>query len=185
MTNDRSRIRGTLVVEDRRTEMFFRELLERLGFDKRRFTFKIAPSGRGDAGDWVRAQYPSEVLLIRQKRHQRLCLIAVRDGDNDGLDRRKADLDSALVTQGLNPRQVEEHIATPVPTWSIETWLLALLGNNAIDESESVKRVYERSYPEGQQRQSIRDAARAWRTRIGSVPTLPSLADGDAELSRL
>ncbi|MGH9752571.1 MAG: hypothetical protein ACREA2_07290 [Blastocatellia bacterium] len=186
MANDRSQIRGTVLVEDRRTERFFRELLVDLGFDKRKITFKPAPSGRGDAGDWVRAQYPAEVNLLRQKRHQRrLFLLAARDGDNEGLAKRKADLDRALDEQALDARQDSERIVTPVPTWSIETWLLALLGDATVDEDESRKRDFERRYPGKQEGQTLQDAAQAWRSKADQIPSVPSLADSKTEMNRM
>ncbi|MCI0488770.1 MAG: hypothetical protein L0229_19440 [Blastocatellia bacterium] len=85
MPDNRKQLRGTILAEDRRTERFFRELLVHLGFDKRKFIFKTAPSGKGDAGAWVRVQYVEEVNLLRQKKYQQsLCLLAARDGDRDG-----------------------------------------------------------------------------------------------------
>ncbi len=185
MVNDRAQLRGTVLVEDRRTERFFRELLDRLGFDRRKLFFSPAPKGRGDAGDWVRKQHPMEVNLLRQKRHQRLFLLSVRDGDNEGWVARKADLDDALRDAGLSPRQKDELIVTPVPTWSIETWLLALLGDDTINETESQKRTFEKSYPEKHERQALQDAAQAWRIRVNRVPSVPSLADSEIEMSRI
>jgi hypothetical protein len=185
MPNDRSQIRGTILVEDRRTERFFRELLVELGFDKRKITFKTAPSGQGDAGAWVRAQYPAEVNLLRRKSYQRLFLLVARDGDNDGLARRKADLDHALREGVLDARQDGERIVTPVPTWSIDTWLLALLDNAAIDETESRKIDFENRYPGKREGQALRDAARAWHSRADQISSVPSLADSKTEVNRM
>ncbi|MFL6209959.1 MAG: hypothetical protein ACJ74W_13970 [Pyrinomonadaceae bacterium] len=185
MTHNRAQLRGSLLVEDKRTERFFRELLDRLGFDKHKFRIIPLINGKGDARAWVRGQYISEVKLLRQKRHQRLCLIAVRDGDNIGVASRKADLNSALCDVGLDPRQQDELIATPVPTWSIETWLLALLGDASVDETVSRKQDFQRRYPEKHERQSLRDAAHAWRNRADQIPSVPSLADGRTEMSRI
>lgn len=187
MPGDRKQLRGTVLVEDRRTERFFRELLVRLGFDKRKLTFRTAPKGKGDAKAWVRAQsqYPYEVRLLRQKKYQRLSLVAVRDGDNDGLAKRKIDLDSALRDAGLDPRQEAERIATPVPTWSIETWLLALLGDDTIEETASRKQDFEHRYPGKAERAALHDAAEAWRSRVDQVPSVPSLADSKTEMSRI
>src|SRR6266436_995349 len=124
MANDRPQLRGTILSEDRRHERFLRELLVSLGFRKIRFRFETAPLGGGDAGAWVRARYPSEVNLLRQKRHQRLALISMRDGDNQGWVSRKDDLDLTLTEAGLARREQRELIVNLVPTWSIETWLL-------------------------------------------------------------
>jgi len=188
MPDDRTRIRGTLLAEDMATERFFRHLLVGLGFDKRKFRFQTAPAGKGDAAAWVRKRYPVEVRLLRAKKHQRqLCLIAVRDGDSVGPASRKADLDAALAEGMLSPRHEDERVATPVPTWSIETWLFALLGEETVDERSSRKWDFERRYPPGtaEYERALRDAAQAWLTRANSVPTVPSLADGSAEMTRI
>ena len=62
-------------------------------------------------------------------------------------------------------RKAAEMIATPVPTWSIETWLLALLGDDAVDETVSLKRHFEERYSGKAERQALLDAAQAWRAR--------------------
>lgn len=187
MAIDRKQLRGTILSEDRRTESFFRELLVHLGFDKRRLTFLTAPEGKGDACAWVRSQsqYPAEVKLLRQKRHQQLFLVAVCDGDRGGVTKRRTALTDALSEAGLNPRQQDEHIAAPVPTWSIETWLLAVLGDDTVDESESQKREFEKRYPEKERGRDLRRAAQAWRYRADQIPSVPSLKDGRIELTRI
>jgi hypothetical protein len=178
---ERNQVRGTILAEDRRTERFVRELVVCLGFDKRKFRFSIAPSGKGNASNWVRAQYVVEVNLLRRKRYQRLCLIAVRDGDNDGFAVRKAHLDAALAS----PREADEAIATLVPTWSIETWLFALLGDDTIGEDSPQKQNFENLYRGRAERYALRDAAQAWPNRADQVDSVPSLADGKAELGRI
>jgi hypothetical protein len=105
------------------------------------------------------------------------------DGDNADPVRRKGELDGCLRAQGMDPRQADERIALPVPTWSIETWLLALLGES-VDETTSQKRVFERRYP-GKERSALREAAQAWRVRAGGIPSVPSLADSRIEMRRL
>lgn len=179
MASDRKKLRGKVLAEGRRDERFFRVLLDHLGFRIGNVRFETAPRGRGDAKAWVRAQYAAQVELLRRKRHQRLFLLAVRDGDNVGFAVRKADLDNAA------PRRDDEPIAIPVPTWSIETWLLALLGDEGIEEDASRKLDFERCYPGKAERQALRDAARAWRDKANGVPSLPSLADGNTELTRI
>jgi hypothetical protein len=96
----------------------------------------------------------------------------------------KADLDRSLQESGLQVRGPHEKIATPVPTWSIETWLLALLGVAGLDEHESRKVEFERKYP-GRVAIAIRNAAQAWRDNSTRVPSLPSLSDGTVELDRI
>lgn len=119
------------------------------------------------------------MTLLRERRDQRLCLIAVRDGDSAGLASKKTDLDS------LAPRERAERIATPVPTWSIETWLLALLGDDTVDETASRKPDFERRYLGRDEGQAIQNAAQSWRSRADRIPSVPSLADGKTEMKRI
>jgi hypothetical protein len=76
-------------------------------------------------------------------------------------------------------------LVTPVPTWSIESWLLALLGDATVDESESRKRDFERRHPGKQEGQAIQDAAQAWRGKADQIPSVPSLADSKTEMNRM
>jgi len=124
-------------------------------------------------------------------------LIAVRDGDNIGLLSRKADLDRALGEAGLNRRETSELIVNLVPTWSIETWLLALLGVGSVDETSSQKAAFERNYGGNKESQALRDAAIAWddlRRRVAAMrresgahlsSSVPSLADSRIEMRRI
>jgi hypothetical protein len=179
-------MRGVVLCEDKLTERFVRRLLDSLGFDtRRRIRFETAPAGSGSGEAWVRQRYPHEVRLLRSKRHQRdLCLLAIRDGDRFGIDVRKRELDEQLVTEQLAPRQPEERISTPVPTWSIETWLLALLGDDAVYEGAPTKAELVKLHGERAD-EAIAVAVRAWSEGAAEASSLPSLRDGIVELARL
>jgi hypothetical protein len=189
MSSERGSLRGLVLTEDRKQERFIRHLLEACGFNKRRFYFRTAPSGRGAGEAWVLIQYPSEVKRLRSKSYQRRCLLAVRDGDALGIEARKAQLDEALHKAALEPRDSNGRIATPVPTWAIENWLLDLLGHLEIDEErrptggegQTWKQVFEREHGHDEKRALI-DAANPWTT--ASV-RLPSLLDGRIEFARI
>jgi len=124
-------------------------------------------------------------------------LIAARDGDNIGFLSRKGDLDRALGEAGLDRRDRDELIVTLVPTWSIETWLLALLGVGSVDETSSHKVAFERQYGGNKEGQALRDAAIAWdglRRRVAALRwenepernlSVPSLADSRIEMRRI
>ena len=187
MPSDRGRFRGTVLSEDPRTERFFRELLGRLGFNKNKLRYRTAPKGRGDAKAWIRAesQYPTEVTVLRRRRGQNVFLITILDGDNTNPTTRKAELDHSLTVHGLRVREDGERIAIPVPTWSIETWLLALLGNGTVTELQSRKFDFERLYRGREEGTALRDAAQAWSARAEHIPSVPSLADSKSEVSRL
>src|SRR5678816_3410471 len=100
MANDR---RVRLLCEDRRTDRFLRRLCKR--FDVFVLESDVAPAGIGDASLWVRKRYAACVELLRARRHQRnLGLIVAIDGDNKGLDRRKAELAAELEAAEVTPR---------------------------------------------------------------------------------
>jgi hypothetical protein len=187
MANDPSRLRGTVLSEDTRPERFFRQLLSHLGFNLNKLRFRTAPKGRGDAKAWVRAesQYPAEVALVRRKPGQNIFVIAILDGDNASIATRKAELDQALVSNGLGIRAIDERIATPIPKWSIETWLLALTGYEVAGEDESLKINFERAHSGIEERNALREAAAGWRANAENFPSVPSLADSKGELARL
>ena len=88
MPSDRQKLRIMVLVEDKRTERFFRKLLKQLGFG--RFDFDTAPKGNGSGEAWVAKRYPKEVNVQRSKNYQKSRrLIAVRDEDGVGLRHRK------------------------------------------------------------------------------------------------
>lgn len=95
-------------------------------------------------------------------------------------------MDEALEAEGKSARQESEAIALPVPTWSIENWLLALLDEPDIDEAKTSeahklawKIVYEQKYGDGEG-EALKKAASGW-----SSDRLPSLSDGRQEVDRI
>lgn len=183
MNRDRRTMRLDVICEDKRTETFMRRLLARLGFALHRLTYLTKPklaSGAGEA--WVRHRYIERVRLCRSKVvYQHVGVIAVVDGDRFGLDGRLSTLDEALRQATLAPRTPAEPIAVLVPSWSIETWLLALLGE-PVDEAEARKHEFEKRLRARRERELIREAAEAWESR---PVALPALHAARAELERL
>jgi hypothetical protein len=106
----------------------------------------------------------------------------MRDGDAVGLTKRKAELEEELKSSGLEPRGVDERISTPVPTWSIETWLLSLLGETSLTESQSFKTRF--SQVHRSEREALREAVKSW-ARPAPPAFLPSLTDGWDEIEKL
>jgi hypothetical protein len=187
MAGERAKLRGIILTEDRRTERFIRLLLTTLGYNKALFRYETAPRGAGAGEAWVLRRYAGEVKVLRAKNFQRLCLIAVRDGDSVGVDARKTELDEALRQAGLDTRQPHERIAAPVPTWAIENWLLDLLEHAEINEDKGPdsartwKQVFERMYGREETR-VLTNAAQAW---TSTETSLPSRGDGRVELARI
>lgn len=180
-------LRVRILCEDRRTERFLRGVCRRFGLQV--LDVVVAPSAGGAASAWVAANYPKQVRLLRSKKYQRnLGLIVHIDGDNRGVNGRKADLDGRLTSDqpALAARAPTEAIAVLVPTWCIETWLLHLSGIAQPPESDGLKRDPDTQYSAALHQldstlaDSIRAAVAAW---PGTTP--PSLADGHGELQRV
>ncbi len=165
--------------EDREHEAFARRLLkERFGLDARHLTFKIAPKGQGAASAWVLRKYQEEVLpTARRARHQQLLgFLVLVDGDNVGWKRRIEQFEQA---GGNEPRS--ERIAICAPTWSIETWVLWLCGEE-VTESVSLKD----RLPPDKFRGKLDDAIAKWDPpRDKEADQVPSLSAGRVELQRL
>ena len=176
--------RVRLLCEDRRTDRFLRALCKR--FDLWVLESDVAPEGRGDASLWVRKHYASSVKKLRARRHQRnLGLIVAIDGDNKGVHSRKAELAAELVTAGVSPRDDIEAIALFVPTWSIETWLAPLCGEESVMETEPLKNhsSFRHLWEDGTaEAKTISAAVQAWKS--GVIPS-PSLAVGYMEADRV
>ena len=170
--------------EDRRSQRFVLQLLVSLGYDRRKLRTKVAPAGLGAGEQWVRMQYPAEVKALRARNYQKdLFVLAMCDGDSAGVSERKRELENMLREQGMETRGPTERIATPVPTWSIETWLLWLCGVEGVDESVSRKYDFPKrtGLPEGA---AIAAAVAAW-AKVASEEELASIADGRSELARV
>lgn len=183
MSSDRRQMRLDVITEDERTQSFVQRILVRLGFDKRRLTPHVKPRfGLGAGEAWVRARYVERVRACRSRMaYQYIGVVAVIDGDRFGLRDRLATLDEALRDDELSARASDEPIAVLVPSWSIETWLLALLGE-PVDEAEARKHEFEKRLRARRERELIREAAEAWESR---PVALPALHAARAELERL
>jgi hypothetical protein len=177
--------RGVLLFEDRKSQRFVVQLLVSLGYDKRKLRTRVAPSGKGAGEQWVRMQYSAEVKALRAKNYQRdLFLLAMCDGDKVGVEARKAEFDAALREHGMSTRDPTERIATPVPTWSIETWLLWLCGVENVGENRSRK--FDFPKLTGRlEHAAIAAAVEAWNKPGDAGDELPSIADGRLELARV
>ncbi len=192
MPTERQGVQGVVLSEDVRTESFVRRLLENLGYNKRKFRFETAPSGRGAAESWVRQRYPQKVKILRTREFERRCLLAIRDGDRAGVAARKAELDQALQDEGMPHRRSDEHIATPVPTWSVENWLLDLLDEPRIDENQHAPGAGSPTWKHrfeqvcgSDEKAALRQAAAEYCRRTSYASELPSLQDGRQEIDRL
>lgn len=118
-------VRWWLLGEDKLHERLGLELMRELGFKRQPVKVFISPSGRGAASGWVLSQYASVARnTVRRRRGERVVLLVLIDGDNEGTRVRKAQLERALAERGEEPRSAVEPIVVLTPTWSIETWLV-------------------------------------------------------------
>ena len=143
---------------------------------------QAAPCGLGSAANWVLKQYPAQVGLSRQKRHERVALIVMIDGNTEGLRARKRALARALAQAGLEARSRSERIALCVPTRNIETWLQAANEAPGVDEGADYKSDWRRR--EAADRGATGSALDQPIT-AGSSIALPSWHDALRELERL
>lgn len=167
-----------LLCEDQRHEICVRRFLVKLGFEPRRIRVVPAPAGRGSAEQHVRLHYADEVAVLRRKRSQGRTggLVVVVDGDTRGVAGRKRQLSRALA------REPGEEIAILVPTWSIETWILDLLGEPVSEDQSCKHLVHDIDYKE-----VVNTAWQRWlQHRQGQdAECVPSLRDAAEELAHL
>lgn len=130
--------RWWLLAEDQEHERFALTLARRMGFKDRPIKVYRSPDGLGAASAWVRKQYPNLArTTVRQRPKESVVLLVMVDGDNEGVVRRKQQLDEALRSIGEPARGSGEPIVVLVPTWEIETWLVGRV--DGLTETRSLK----------------------------------------------
>lgn len=170
----------TIVVlcEDDLHERCAKRFLKKLSFEPRKIRVVRGLAGRGAASRFVLSQAHNEASEVRRRRNQghQAALVIVIDGDESGFAQRKRQVEDAI------GRERSEPIAIFVPTWSIETWVLALRGDR-VDESESCKLELRDPNP-----REFADLAHA-RWLLGrqgrETDCPPAMADAVGELGRL
>jgi hypothetical protein len=170
------RKRVVVYCEDTQHEAFTRRLLHRRGYDKRDIRVHKAPGGRGAAEQWFRSEVVKELQTYR-KRTTAYNVIAMIDGDRLGYEQRCAQLDQACREAGLMPRAADERFVVLVPTWSIETWLSYLEGQQVDESTKSYPRL-ERPRKCGSQVNALDDMCQRGELR---QPAPASLAAACAE----
>ena len=173
-------------------ERFFRRYLLRRWFGPsthRRLHVQRVPNNQGAADAWVLERYAREVQLARRKRGENYALVVAIDGDRFKLKERLRQLDQRLADKSSPRRGQAERIVVFVPTRSIETWELWLCGDRELDEDRDFKRRFHQARDRGEV--SAKDAVEAWFRPLSPEQeamereTLPSLAEGRAEVRRL
>lgn len=121
-----------VLAEDQRQGQFTYRYLIFAGIRPDCVRLIIAPSGRGSAEQWVRKNFPIQVQKCRS-RHAQSGLFVMLDADREPVSRHLDELDKALTAQnqpGIDATL--DSIARLIPKWSIETWILYLSSEGAI-----------------------------------------------------
>ena len=130
-------VRVTLLVEDRMIERFAFAVLQRLGFHRKELFVETYPVGQGSAKKWIDKRYARLVRVHRSKAtFQKLALLVGTDADELSVTDRGCQLAECLEVEAISPRKNDEAIVHWIPKWHIETWILALLGEE-IDEGQN------------------------------------------------
>ena len=77
-----------------------------------------------------------ELQAVRSKGGEQASLIAMLDGDSQGVAGRRSSLATSCIESGINPPSDADHVLVCIPTWNIETWL-AYLGGETVDEGSA------------------------------------------------
>jgi hypothetical protein len=120
---------AVILCEDRQHEVFARHFLLECGINRQRIRVRPFPIGKGSAEQYVREEYPKEVLAYRRRsHHMHLCLVVVIDADIKSLDEHYKELDHELIKVKAPIRQSDERIGIFIPKRNIETWIHYLQG---------------------------------------------------------
>jgi len=128
----------TIVVlcEDRQQEVFARQFLESCGVDRHRIYPDVCPKGKRAGEQFVRTQYPKQVVSYRKiSRRLTAGLVVLTDADVKEVSDRLRQLESALEQNGVSKRRLEERIGVFIPKRNIETWIYYLMGR-AVNEED-------------------------------------------------
>ncbi len=170
----RRQVQLVLLCEDQQQEAFLRRFFTSIGWKARQLRVKRSPLGKGSAEQFVREQFPKEIEAYRRNRNRVSCeLIAMLDGDADGVDARLTALDKACNQASVPPRDNTDRVAVFVPTWNIETWVAYLNGETVDEEKKNYPRL-RRERDCRSQVDSLVEMCREGRLREPSPPSLRS-----------
>lgn len=130
------RVKIVILCEDSQHEAFIRRFLEGMGWNKRELRVEKSPSAKGSAEQWVKANFPQELLIYRKRSSQAAsALIAVIDADNKKVQDRLIEFEQTCTSENLCFRAADEAVAIAVPKRNIETWIHYLQGEPVDEET--------------------------------------------------
>jgi hypothetical protein len=172
-------VQVVLLCEDLQLATFIRRFLKKRGWRAHDIREKIAPPGEGSAEQWVREQYPKE-LVARRTRQARTTLIVGTDADTLSVSARIATLDRECQNQGIPLRGKAEPVVMVVPKRNIETWFAYIRG-----ESPNEADVYPRYPNESDCRNDVRTLDEMCRSGKLRDPAPPSLQAACSEYQKM
>lgn len=123
------RVKIVLFCEDSQHEAFIRRFLKGMGWNTREIRVEKSPSPLGSAEQWVRENFPHELMAYRQRRQRAAsALIAMIDADSRNVQDRINEFEEACNSMAIAFRASEEAVAIAVPKRNIETWVHYLNG---------------------------------------------------------
>lgn len=114
-----------VICEDAEHRHFVRGYLSQLRFPMPRVHFEVAPSGKGDAKEWVRKRLIEEVGLIaaRAKYLSVYCVVVVDCDQLSPVERRD------WLLKEVDAQQLGDKLVCVTPSTNIEDWLARLDGS--------------------------------------------------------
>ncbi len=174
-------VRIDILLEDRAFDRFVRKALASFGFDQHKVHVEPYPVGK-NTKQWVTQQYPAKVQLYRRKAAGQVALLVGTDADEQTVQQRCNALAAALDQADMPRRKDDERIVLWVPKWHIETWILALLGQN-VNENDNYKHAAQDADVPGAAKGFV-DRFRAFK-QDATIQILPSLKTAFEETRRL
>jgi hypothetical protein len=177
-----TKLRCSLLCEDREQERLFRPLLERLLHRP----IRVEPRKPHGGFTFVLARLKDAARYVRRRPQEAVGLVVVVDGNSVGFQERLTEIRKVLREVGIDDVQ-PERIAICIPTRNVETWAMWLCGESDLDEHTDYKSRYHRAF---KLEVGPRDLAKAWLTtppeRLEAEKRcLPALVRGRAEIERL
>lgn len=124
-----------ILCEDRQQEVFARRFLEACGVDSKRIYPKTCPKGKQSGEQYVREEFPKEVVSYRKIAHHLSAgLVVLTDADIREVTDRLKQLESILKENKIPTRQPGERIGLFIPKRNIETWIHYLMGESVNEQ---------------------------------------------------
>jgi hypothetical protein len=123
-----------ILCEDRQQEVFTRCFLISRGVNPHRIYPRTCKKGKQAGEQFVRQEYPREVLGYRRNSGRLSAgLVVMTDADVREVANRLNQLDAALIERNIPSRKTTERIGIFIPKRNIETWINYLMGQTVTE----------------------------------------------------